>query len=314
MAATRHHAPVTAFAPACVGNVAVGFDLLGHAIVGPGDRVSAQLAEQPGVRIRRIRGTTARLPTDPETNTAGKAAMSLLAAHAPELGIDLSIDKGIPLASGLAGSAASAVAAVVAVNALLPEPLERSALYPHALAGESVASGADCGDNVGPQLLGGLVLAACRNLIRIPVPEGLTAVVVCPEMTIQTRSTRRALEAPFALADITTAQANLARVLAGCYTSDLDLIRAGLSDVLIEPRRAGLIPGLAAVKQAALEHNALGTSISGSGPSVFAWFEDEPAAATAAPAMTEAFRQAGLRSEPFISPVDAPGACLLGRE
>lgn len=311
MDSARNQARATAFAPACVGNVAVGFDLLGHAIVGPGDRVSAQVSEQPGVRIRRIRGTETRLPTDPETNTAGKAAMSLLAAHAPELGIDLFIDKGIPLASGLAGSAASAVAAVVAVNALLPEPLERSALYPHALAGESVASGANCGDNVGPQLLGGLVLAAGSDLIRIPVPEGLRVVVVSPQMTIETRQTRQALEAPYPLAAITAAQANLARVLAGCYINDHDLIRAGLSDVLIEPRRAGLIPGLTAVKQAALEHNALGTSISGSGPSVFAWFEDEPAAVTAAPAMTEAFRQAGLRSESFISPVDAPGVQLI---
>ncbi|WP_376697499.1 homoserine kinase [Wenzhouxiangella sp. EGI_FJ10305] len=300
----------TATAPACVGNVAVGFDLLGHAIEGPGDRVTARLANEPGVRIVEITGVATDLPTACDENTASRAVASLLADHAPDAGIELLIDKGIPLASGLAGSAASAVAAVVAANALLDEPLAHSALYPYALEGERVASGADCGDNVGPQLLGGLLLAAGADLIRIPVPDGLTAVVVTPEMTIETRATRQALEAPFKLTDITAAQANLARVLAGCYGNDLDLIRAGLKDVLVEPRRAGLIPGFETVKQAALDHQALGASLSGSGPSVFAWFGSAPEAHVAAPAMVEAFEKPGLAATAIMSPVDAPGARL----
>lgn len=301
----------TAFAPACVGNVAVGFDLLGHAIDGPGDRVTARRVDSPGVRIVEITGVATELPTAVDENTAARAAAALLADHAPRLGVELSIDKGIPLASGLAGSAASAVAAVVAVNALLERPLRLRSLYPYALEGERVASGADCGDNVGPQLLGGLVLAAGEDLIRIPVPEGLSAVVVRPEMTIETRATRQALEAPFALPEITAAQANLARVLAGCYDNDLKLIGRGLSDVLVEPRRAPLVPGFDAVKSAALDHGALGASLSGSGPSVFAWFGSAPEAHNAAPAMVKAFEEAGLSATSFISPVDAPGARLL---
>lgn len=302
----------TAFAPACVGNVAVGFDLLGHAIEGPGDRVTATRTTQPGVHIEAIRGIVTDLPTNIEDNTAARAVTALLAEQQPDAGIALVIDKGIPLASGLAGSAASAVAAVVAVNALLDERLKLRDLYPYALEGERVASGADCGDNVGPQLLGGLLLAAGNDLIRIPVPEGLTAVVVRPELTIETRATREALKAPFELADVTQAQGNLARVLAGCYGNDLGLIRRGLRDVLVEPRRAPLVRGFGEVRSAALEHGALGASLSGSGPSVFAWFGSAPEAHEAAPAMIRAFEDAGMAATSIISPVDAPGAMLIG--
>lgn len=301
----------TAFAPACVGNVAVGFDLLGHAIAGAGDRVTARRVDEPGVRIVEVCGVVSDLPMSCDGNTASRAAAALLADRAPAMGVELVIDKGIALASGLAGSAASAVAAVVAVNALLDEPLAIRGLYPYALEGERVASGADCGDNVGPQLLGGLVLAAGSDLIRVPVPEGLTAVVVRPEMTIETRATRQALEAPFDLADITAAQANLARVLAGCYGNDIGLVGRGLADVLVESRRAPLVPGFEQVKAAALGHGALGASLSGSGPSVFAWFGSAPDAHAAAGAMVTAFEQADLAAEAMISPVDAPGARLV---
>jgi len=310
---THRTAPATstAFAPACVGNVAVGFDLLGHSIDGPGDRVTARRVDTPGVRITRITGVVTDLPATVDDNTATRAAAALLADQAPRLGVELWIEKGIPLASGLAGSAASAVAAVVAVNALLEQPLGLRSLYRYALEGERVASGADCGDNVGPQLLGGLILAADEDLIRIPVPEGLSAVIVRPEMTIETRATRQALNAPFALTDVTAAQANLARVLAGCFGKDLKLIARGLSDVLVEPRRAALVPGFEVVKSAALKHGALGASLSGSGPSVFAWFGSAAEAHNAAPAMVEAFEQAGLSATAFVSPVDSPGARLL---
>lgn len=303
----------TAFAPACVGNVAVGFDLLGHAIEGAGDRVTARRADEPGVRIVEVTGVVSELPMTCDDNTASRAVAALLTDRAPGMGVELVIEKGIPLASGLAGSAASAVAAVVAVNALLDQPLTLRALYPYALEGERVASGANCGDNVGPQLLGGLVLAAGDDLIRIPVPENLTAVVVRPELTIETRATRQALQAPFDLADITAAQANLARVLAGCYTNRIRLIGKGLADPLVEPRRAPLVPGFDAVRQAALDHHALGASLSGSGPSIFAWFPGTPQAHSAAPFMAEAFAAAGLDASVVISPVDAPGAHLVAQ-
>jgi homoserine kinase len=301
----------TAFAPASVGNVGVGFDLLGHVIEGLGDTVTATRREHDGVRIRRISGVITDLPLEAERNTAGRAVQALLAAVQPGFGIDLEIDKGIPLGSGLGGSAASATAALVAANALLPAHLTREALYPFALAGESVASGSAHGDNVGPQLLGGLILASAERLVRIPLPPGLIAVVVHPDHVVETRRARESLAEPFPIQTIVAQQTHLAEFLCGCYRQDLDLIARGLRDVLVEPRRASLIPGFAAVKQAALEHGALGSSISGAGPSVFGWFTESASAERAAEAMQGAFAEVGLSARAWVSPVEAAAARLI---
>jgi homoserine kinase len=298
----------TAFAPASVGNVGVGFDILGHALTGAGDRVTAHRIDAPEVRIDAIRGSVVDLPRDAQRNTAARAVVAMRLACALPFGIALEIDKGIALGSGMGGSAASATAALVAVNALLATPLPLEALYPFAVAGEEAASGGQHGDNVGPQLLGGLVLATRSQLVRVPVPAGLICVLVHPHFVLETRRAREALRGAFAIADFVQQSANLALVLSGCYRNEVALIRAGLSDVLVEPRRAALIPGFATVKQAALAHGALGASISGAGPSVFAWFTDADAAQSAAHDMQQAFAAAGLASDVLIGPVDAPGA------
>jgi len=298
----------TAFAPATIANVAVGFDLLGHSIAGPGDRVTARRTDRPGVTIASIDGVVDELPTETERNTAGRAVLALCAAAAPDLGVELSIDKGIPLSSGLGGSAASAVAALVATNTLLPEPLATAALYPFALRGEAAASGAAHGDNVGPALLGGLVMATATGAQPLPLPDGLWCAVVHPDLELETRRAREVLREPFELDAVVRQQANLALVLTGLHCGDLDAVRRGLRDELVEPRRAPLIPGFAAVQQAARDHDALGASISGGGPSVFGWFGDEAAARRAAPAMQRAFAAAGLDSEAHLSPVRGPAA------
>lgn len=302
-----------AFAPASIGNVAVGFDVLGQSLAGPGDTATVRRIEAPEVRVTAIRGVVTELPTEPERNTAGRALQSLRAALGLSFGFEVALDKGIPLGSGLGGSAASAVAALVAANALLDAPLPREALYPHALAGEAVAAGGAHGDNVGPQLLGGLVLATHRRLVRIPAPRGVTCVVVHPHFVLETRRAREALKGAYALSEFVAQSERLALVLAGCFQQDLSLLREGLSDVLVEPRRAALIPGFAAVKQAALDAGALGASISGAGPSVFAWLESDAAAASrAGSAMQAAFAAVGLPSDVIISPVEGPRAEVLG--
>jgi len=291
----------------------VGFDLLGHALSGPGDQVTLRRSARAGVRIGSIQGLGDELPLVPAENTASAAVQALLEAAGLQVGLELHIAKGIPLASGLGGSAASAVAAVVAAADLLGLDWPRARLYPFALAGEAVASGAAHGDNVGCQLLGGLVLATRDRLISIPVPEGLCAVAVHPHYKLNTRDARRCLAGPFDLACVVEQSGCLAQVLTGCHQSDLALVRAGLRDVMIEPRRANLIPGFAAVQKAAQDHGALGASISGAGPSVFGWFSDAARAEAAAAAMVAAFSAAGLVAESFLSPVAAPGAQITER-
>ena len=223
----------------------------------------------------------------------------------------MELDKGIPLGSGLGGSAASCVAALVAANALLDTPLPAEALYPFALAGEAVASGGKHGDNIGPMLLGGLVLATENSLTRIAVPAHWHAAVVHPHVVLETRRARAALAGSYALHEFVAQSANLAQVLLGCERGDAALVRAGLSDVLVEPRRAPLIEGFAQVKHAALALGALGASISGGGPSVFAWFESKHAATLAGTAMAHAFANAGFASDIHITPIAGPAAQVL---
>lgn len=300
-----------AFAPASVGNVAVGFDLLGHSVAGAGDIATVRRTDAPGVRITAIRGVVTDLPREPAANTAGAALLSLLATQPPGPGFELELDKGIALGSGMGGSAASCVAALVAANALLDAPLPREALYPHALAGESVASGARTGDNVGPMLLGGLVLATPDRLVRLSPPAAWHCALVHPHFVLETLRAREVLAAPYPLSALVQQTANLSQVLLGCERGDAALVRAGLCDALVEPRRAPLVPGFAAVKQAALDAGAMGASLSGAGPSVFAWCEDAATARRAVAAMRAAFAGAGLGSDGFVSPLDGPAASLL---
>ncbi len=300
-----------AFSPASVGNVAVGFDILGHALAGVGDTVTVRRIDAPQVRIAAIRGAAFALPLRAEDNTAGVALIALRQALALPYGFEVEIDKGIALGSGMGGSAASCVAALVAANALLDAPLPRQALYPFALAGEAVASGGRHGDNLGPMLLGGLVLSTAEQLVPIPLPAAWHSLLVHPDAVLETRRARAALQGHYALPEFVAQSANLALVLSGCFTGDAALVRAGLRDVLVEPRRAGLIAGFAAARDAALAAGAMGASISGAGPSVFAWFEHAEAAHHAQAAVQRAFAEAGFDSQAWVSPLNAPGACLL---
>jgi homoserine kinase len=303
-----------AFAPASVGNIGVGFDLLGHAIDGPRDIARVSRIATPEVRIDAIRGDVAganALPRGAEDNTAGRALLSLREACGLPFGFAVELEKGIPMGSGLGGSAASCVAALVAANALLDEPLPREALYRFALDGESVSTGSRHGDNVAPMLLGGVAMATAEHLYRLQAPDWLHAVVVHPDQVLETRRSRAVLAEPYPLHTVVEHSANLARFLLGLQQADAALIRDGLRDVLVEPRRAPLIPGFAQVKQAALDHDALGASISGGGPSVFAWFASREAADAAAPAMRNAFAGAGFGARAWVTPVNAPRAELL---
>ncbi len=307
----------TAFAPASVGNVGVGFDILGHVIEGVGDTVSVRRIDDPasiehGVRIAAIRGATVDLPLDAPSNTAGAALIAMREALALPFGFEVEIDKGIPLGSGMGGSAASCVAALVAANALLDAPLSREALYPFALIGEAVASGGLHGDNLGPMLLGGLVLSTVDKLAKIPVPAAWHSVLVHPDAVLETRRARAALQGSYELKEFVVQSANLALVLTGCQAGDASLVRAGLNDVLVEPRRAPLIGGFDAAKRAALDAGAMGASISGAGPSVFGWFETRAAAEAAAPKIRTAFAEAGFDSQAWVSPIESPAARVLG--
>lgn len=291
----------SAFAPASIGNVAVGYDVLGCAFPALGDRVRVRRTPKPTeLYIESITGLVTDLPRDPAKNTATVGLHQLITDRSLSFGFALEIEKGIPLGSGMGGSAASAVAAIRAASALLEKSLTRVEMFHYALQGEAVASGARHGDNVAPSLYGGLVLTRALDppdVVRIPVPSGMRCVLVRPHMQIQTRDARRVVPRQVPIGTTIQHAANLAGLVAGCFREDLDLIRRSFRDVLVEPYRAGLIPGFRAVQEAARAAGALGCSIAGAGPSVFAWCPDASAAARVKEAMTEAFADAGLATD-----------------
>jgi homoserine kinase len=304
----------TAFAPASVGNVAIGFDILGFAIDVLGDRVTVTTHSAPGVQISTVRGIAGELPREARENTAGRALLALQEAVHPPFGFRVDIDKGIPLGSGLGGSAASAVAAVVAANALLPQPRTQLQLLQYAMHGEAVASGSMHVDNIAPSLYGGLVLTVGIDHPRvkqIPVPEAIRAVIVHPHMFLSTRQARAILKGSVEMADFVWQTANLAGFISGCYTNDLDMLRESFEDVVIERQRAALIPGFGEVRRAALSAGAIGCSISGAGPTVFAWCLQQHAEAVRE-AMVLEFSQHDLKSDHWVITLEASGAHVIG--
>jgi homoserine kinase len=307
-------ASATAFAPASIGNVGVGFDMLGLAIDGVGDRVTARRAGNAGVRLSVVYATDGSphrdLSSDPDTNTASIAARALWRHARQGQGLELVVRKGVPLQSGMGSSAASAVAAVVATNALLDEPLSTLELLPFALQGEAFASGSTHADNVAPSLLGGLVLSPPALLPRaVPLspPAGVSSVLLHPELSINTAESRRKLARQYTMEQWLAQQGYLAAFVAACEHNDYELMRASLCDVIVEPQRAASVPCFAAVKHAALAAGAFGCSLSGSGPSLFALAEDAAAAEVAA-AMARVCRSAGIACQWWVSPMNSPGA------
>ena len=308
---------VTVFAPATVANVASGFDVLGFALERPGDAVTVTRVVEKTVTVISISGDGGKLPRDPEKNTAAVAAAGFLRAVGFPFGVEISLEKRMPLSSGLGSSAASAVAAVWAANLLAGGPLSPRELLPFTLEAEKAACGTAHADNVAPSLLGGFVLIRSYSpldVVQLPVPPGLSCAVAHPHTEVRTEDARKVLKKEIRLADATRQWGNLAALVAALYNGDLGLLGRSLQDVVAEPARSVLIPGFAAVKAAALAAGALGCSISGSGPSVFALCGSRGASEAAGAAMVGAFSAAGLGCDLFLSEVNRKGPVVLARE
>jgi homoserine kinase len=313
--------PVSVFAPASASNLGPGFDVLGLALPRPGDVVTAELVEAPGLDITEVSGDGGQLSRDPAQNVAGVAAQSVLSYLASVRrdnlpGVRLRIHKQMPLASGLGSSAASSVAGAMAVNELFDRPIAKPDLLVHALAGERAASGSMHADNVAPSLLGGIVLIRGYEpleVIELPVPASLRVTLVHPHCRIETARARALLRGHgFTIEQAVANLGNLGALVAGLYRGDVELVGRAIEDRLVEPLRMSLIPGYAAVKAAARQAGALGCSISGSGPSLFAFTDSDVSSARVATAMREAFREAaGLDSDSYSGPVNTVGAHRL---
>lgn len=303
----------TIFAPATVANVACGFDSLGFALHEPGDEVIVSLSDNPGINITKITGDEGKLPLDARSNTAGVSVLAMLDALNIEQGIDIEIHKQMPLGSGLGSSAASSVAAVVGANELLGNPLETKELLPFAILGEKMACGSAHADNVAPALLGGFVLIRSYSpldVVSIPFPDQLYATILHPHIELRTEDVRKIMRREIKLQSAIVQWSNLAGLIAGLMKSDYELISRSLNDIIFEPVRSLLIPGFDEVKKAAISAGALGCSISGSGPSVFALCISREAAEQVGGAMQDALNKVKLQSDLYISGINNTGAVV----
>lgn len=306
---------VKAFAPATVANVSCGFDIFGFAIQEPGDTVEVRRRDEPGIVITEITGDEGRLPRQAEKNSVTVVMLALLKhLGINDLGCEVVLNKNMPLGSGMGSSAASAVAGVVAMNELLGNPLSRKELLPFAMEGERIASGSAHADNVGPSLLGGFVVIRSYNpldIFTIPVPDDLYCTLVHPDIEINTKDARFILRNEVSLKNTIAQMGNVAGLVAGLMKADYDLISRSMVDVIIEPVRSILIPEFKEVKQAAISNGALGCSISGAGPSMFALSRGVENAQNAGKAMQERFASAGIDSAVHVSGINQGGAVVL---
>jgi len=311
----QHQSGVKVFAPASVANVSCGYDILGFALERPGDEVVARFADEPGLKITKITGAMDKLPYEVEKNTAGFAASQLLKSlEKEELGIEMEIHKKMPFGSGLGSSAASAVGGVMAINELLGRPLSKKEILHFAVLGEQIADGAYHADNVAPSLLGGMVLIrdnASLDVHQLHLPKGLYATVVYPHIKILTKDARAVLSDQVQLKQCVQQTGNIASLIVGLYNEDMRLISRSLNDVIVEPQRAQLIPGFYKVKENAIEAGALGCSISGAGPSIFALSTDKALAENIGKAMKVVFDEQGVQNEVFVSPINEQGSILI---
>jgi homoserine kinase len=310
---------IKAFAPATVANVSCAFDILGFALESPGDEViirnlGKSNTENTNITISKITGDGGVIPKDPKLNTATVGILGLAKHLNLNVELEVEIHKKMPLSSGLGSSAASGAAAIFAFNELMDLNLSKKELLEFALESEKIACGIAHADNIAPSLLGGFVLTRSYeplDIIKLDTKVDLYAVAIHPKLEIRTEDARSILKKEIQLKIAIKQWGNIAGLITGLLTKDVDLISRSLDDYIIEPERAQLIPGFSSVKEAALKSNALGCGISGSGPSLFTLAKNKDDASAISQAMKEAFLEKEIESTCYISKVNQEGAKLL---
>lgn len=300
------------FAPASVSNVCVGFDILGFALEKPGDEIIVREGTKPGLTITAIQGGGGKIPLDPAKNTAGAAAIALLESLGEsDRPLEMEIHKKMPVGSGMGSSAASATGGVYAVSEFLRTGMSKHELLPFAVKGERINGTGLPADNVAASLLGGMVLIRDNETLdvkKLHIPPGLYAAVIYPHIEILTRESRIALNPEVRMADFIKQSGNLAAFVAAMYTSDIALIGRALQDVLIEPQRAPAIPAFYEMKEKALQAGALGFSISGAGPAMFALCDSSLKAEQVTEEAMALYRQKKIMMTPYLSRINHEGA------
>ena len=300
------------FCPATIANISCGFDVLGLCLETVGDEMIIRKSDVQGIKIKKIVGED--LPLETSKNVAGVAALALLDAIDYKFGFEIEIYKNIKPGSGIGSSAASAAGAVFGINELLGKPFTRKELVEFAMKGEAIASESEHADNVAPAILGGITLvrsSAPLDIIKIESPSELYATVIHPQIELKTSEMRAVLQPMIPLKSAILQWGNLGGLIAGFYTSDYELIGRSLHDEIVEPLRGPFIPKFDVIKKTALENGALGSGISGSGPSIFALSKGIETANRIAKAMFVVYEDMNMPFEIHVSKVNPEGVKII---
>tara|TARA_B110000503_G_scaffold142524_1_gene239611 strand:+ start:1827 stop:2762 length:936 start_codon:yes stop_codon:yes gene_type:complete len=300
------------FAPATVANVACGFDVLGFCLDSVGDVMVIRKTNQKGIKISRIEGFD--LPYEAELNVAGVSALAMYKTVHVDYGFEIEIYKNIKPGSGIGSSAASAIGSVFGMNELLGRPFNKTELAQFAMKGEALASRCDHADNVAAAVFGGFTLVKSLSpleILEIPSPDNLYVTIIHPQIEIKTSESRAMLPKEVKLQDAITQWANFGSLIHSLHTNNYELMKKSLHDVIIEPYRSKLIPHYNEVKKEALNAGALGSGISGSGPSVFSLCKGVETANKVRDAIIKIYSKTGIEFDIHVSRINTEGVKVL---
>ena len=300
------------FSPASVANMSCGFDVLGFCLDPIGDEMIIRKTNSEGLKISKIEGQ--KLPLDVKKNVAGVAAKALLNAHPSKEGFEIEIYKKIKAGSGIGSSAASSAGAVFGINELLGKPFTPHELISFAMEGEGLASGSPHADNVSPILLGGITLVRSIkpvDVIKLPCPKELTAVVLHPKIELKTLHAREIIKKNVSMEKAIQQWGNLGALISALFNEDYELMSRSLKDEIVEPMRSLLIPEFKLLKNTSINAGALGFGISGSGPSVYALTKGIESARKVSKAMDEVFSPIGIDFEIYTSTINNQGIKII---
>lgn len=304
---------IKVFAPATIANVGPGYDIIGLALQGVGEYLEMELLDSDEIIIQPIPDYP-DLPLSTDENIAGIVAKAMLNQLELRHGLSIKIEKQVKPGSGLGSSACTAAATAFAVNELVERPFSSLELVEFAMLGEKATSGKAHADNVAAALLGGFCIIKSYHpleILSIPFPKDLQIVVAHPQIEVNTSDSKRILKKEMVLPDVIIQMGNITALIAGITTSNYDWIRSGMHDLIAEPIRSYLIPGFVRAKSLAIEAGALGCSISGSGPSIFAFCEDEKQAQTLGDRWKQFYADLEIDSNIYLSKINPRGTFAM---
>ena len=303
---------VRLFSPATISNLSCGFDVLGLCLETIGDYMEIIKSKKKGIYITSIIGE--KIPHDVKKNVAGVASEALIDSLKPDFGFEIKIDKKIKPGSGIGSSAASSVGAVVGINHLLGNPFKPEELIPYALEGEKLACGSEHADNVAPAILGGITLVRSTkpiDIIKLPIPKNLKAVIIHPKIEIKTADARKVLDKSIPLEKASQYWANLGAFVSSLYENNYELMKKSIVDNIIEPKRSQLIPMFDSLKQIANDNDSIGCGISGSGPSVFSLANGLKTAKIINNSFKKIYEETGIPFKTYVSDINKSGVKIL---